>query len=314
MINPKTQRRTFDKKAMEEYEAILEHMNNPMAQKILAYRGWSKTVSSNYEAYVNMVSKDGRLRCNYKQHGTLTGRLSCELPNLQQIPREGSKPWNGRLKHAFIEDEGFALLEADFSQLELRLATAYANERSLINVFAEGRDVFQEMAQALEQSRQETKTMVYAIQYGAGVKRISNVLGVSPSRARARIDDYYEAYPGFRAISNRVQAIVQRHKKVPLWSGRFRHFQYPTEAYKAFNSLIQGGAAEIVERTLLRVAREIPEIDTLLTVHDSGVYRVPVDIIDEVTPEIKRIFSDVNNTCGAEFAVPFSADVKIWGH
>lgn len=313
IVNQKTGNRTFDKNAMEEYEEMLERYKDPLAQKILEYRGWQKTVSSNYEAYLRFVSRDGRLRCNYKQHGTLTGRLSCEMPNLQQIPREGSKSWNGHLKRAFIEEEGYKLVEADYSQLELRLATAYANEESLIEVFEQGRDIFSEMAQELGHSRQETKTLVYAIQYGAGTRRISNVLGVSPSKAREIIDNYYNAYPGFRNISNRVQAIVQRHKKVPLWSGRFRHFQYPSEAYKAFNSLIQGGSADIVERTMLRLNEILPEAQQLLTVHDSVVFRIKEDEVDILAPEIHRIMSDVNGTTGQNFVVPFNVETKFWG-
>src|SRR6185437_5333306 len=147
---------------------------------ILEYRGWSKTTSSNYRPYLALLSPDGRLRPNYKQHGTLTGRLSCEMPNLQQIPREGSKRWNGQLKKCFITlDPDEMLLEFDYSQLELRLGAAYAKEESLIQVFREGRDIFQEMAEALEMDRQSTKTMNYAIAYGAGVTRISNVLDIS---------------------------------------------------------------------------------------------------------------------------------------
>lgn len=314
IISVKTGRRTFDKNALAEYEEMLERMSNPLAQAILEYRGWQKTVTSNYEPYLRLVSRDGRLRCNYKQHGTLTGRLSCELPNLQQIPREGSKEWNGHLKRAFVPKSGHRLIEADFSQLELRLATAYASEASLIEVFEQGRDIFSEMAQALGQSRQDTKTMVYAIQYGAGTRRISNVLGIPPSRARERIDNYYNAYPGFREISNRVQAIVQRHKKVPLWSGRFRHFQFPGEAYKSFNSLIQGGAADVVERVMLRLNKELPEAKILLTVHDSVVFELPEADVDVLTPEIQRIMSDVNGSTGQDFPVPFHVEIKDWGH
>ena len=313
IISVKTGHRTFDKDAMEQYEEMLEHLQNPLAQRILEYRGWSKTVSSNYEPYLRLVSRDGRLRCNYQQHRTLTGRLSCELPNLQQIPREGQKPWNGKLKRAFIPKDGYRLIEADFSQLELRLATAYANEESLIEVFEQGRDIFREMAQALGQSRQETKTQTYAIQYGAGTRRIANVLGVSQPEAKRRIDEYYNTYPGFREISNRVQAIVQRHKKVPLWSGRFRHFQFPTESYKAFNSLIQGGSADIVERTMLQLNETLPEAKQLLTVHDSVVFEIPEDQVSTLTPEIQRIMSDVNSSTGQDFQVPFDVQIKEWG-
>lgn len=313
--HPKTGNRTFDKSAMEEYEAILEHVNNPTAQKILEYRGWQKTVSSNYRSYLELLSPDGRLRPSYKLHGTRTGRLSCEKPNLQQIPRESEKAWNGHLKRTFVPRPGFSLMEFDYSQLELRLGTAYAQEPHLMEVFDQGRDIFTEMANKLGQSRQDTKTMVYSIQYGAGVTRISNVFGISPAAARKRIENYYNSYPNFKKVAKQVEYVVARHKKAPLWSGRFRHFEYPEQqSYKAFNSVIQGGAADIVERVMLSVDKaKLPGTEILLTVHDSIVLEIDNEHKDEVVPEIKKIMEDVEGCTGQEFGVKFAVESKEWG-
>lgn len=313
---------TFDKSAMEEYDIILSRIDSPIARRILEFRGWQKTVSSNYQAYLDLLSPDGRLRCNYKLHGTHTGRLSCANPNLQQIPRESDKEWNGKLKKAFIGKDGYTLVECDFSQLELRLGTAYAQEESLKTIFNEDRDVFSEMAESLGMSRQDTKTLVYSIQYGAGVNRVSNVFGVSIGQARSIIEGYYTTYPGFKEISNKIQAYVARNKKAPLWSGRYRHFLYPEkQAYKAFNSVIQGGAADIVEHVMLHLDRKGyngygPNSDgrMLLTVHDSVVFEIRDDLVEELIPCIEETMADVNAATGRDFGVKFAVEAKKWGH
>lgn len=309
----KTGKPSFDKGAMEVYEQILERQENPLAEYILSYRGWQKSVSSNYKPYVELISPDGRLRCNYKLHGTKTGRMSCEKPNLQQIPRSGSKAWNGELKQAFIAEEGYTLWEADYGQLELRLATAYADEQGLKHVFAEGRDIFTEMSKQLGMARQDTKTLTYTIQYGGGINRISTVFGVSSERAGQIRENFYLSYPGFRAKSNVASGKARTKGKVRLWSGRYRHFLYPQdEAHKAFNSIIQGGSADIVERTMVRLHKTVDneqECRMLLQVHDSVVFEIKNGREDYYLPRIKECMENVE----PDFGVRFSVDIHKWG-
>lgn len=309
----KTQAPSFDKEAMEYYEQILENRDNDTARLILTYRGWQKATSSCYEPYVSMLSVDGRLRCNYKLHGTKTGRMSCEKPNLQQIPRSGEKPWNGEMKKCFIAEDGWELWEFDYSQLELRLGTAYANEKALKQVFAEGRDIFTEMSGPLNLVRQDTKTFVYSTQYGAGINRIKNVFGITADKAAQIREDYYNAYPGFRAKSQVAQAKARTNGKLKLWSGRYRHFVNPEkEAHKAFNSVIQGGAADIVERTMLRLFDQVDREDEcrmLLQVHDSVVFEIRSDKVAYYTPLIESIMSNVE----PDFEVVFAVEGKRFG-
>src|SRR5258708_14765821 len=118
----------FDKYAMEEYELLLAASDNETAGLVLEYRGWFKTVSSNYKAYLDLLSPDGFLRPNYKVHGTRTRRLSCEKPNLQQIPRSTPKRWNGNLKKAFVARRGYTLSELYYVQLEFRHAAGYSRD------------------------------------------------------------------------------------------------------------------------------------------------------------------------------------------
>ena len=309
----KTGEPSFDKGAMEVYETILERQESPLAEWILAYRGWQKSVSSNYVPYIELLSPDGRLRPNYKMHGTKTGRMSCEKPNLQQIPRSGSKAWNGQMKQAFIPEEGYSLWEADYGQLELRLATAYADESLLKKVFAEGRDVFTEMSQQLGMARQDTKTLTYTIQYGGGINRLCTVFGISAERASAIRENFYQSYPGFRSKSNIASSKAKSRGKLRLWSGRYRHFLYPQdEAHKAFNSIIQGGAADIVERTMVRLFKQVDneqECRMLLQVHDSVVFEIKKGLEDKYLPLIKACMENVE----PDFGVKFAVDIHEWG-
>jgi DNA polymerase-1 len=251
-------------------------------------------------------------------HGTVTGRLSCSEPNLQQVPKETDKAWNGKVKECFIAREGYTLLNADFSQLELRLGTAYAQEPTLKTVFEEGRDIFTEMAAELGWERHVTKTFVYSVQYGAGVKRIMSAFGVTKQEAQRMLRRYRSTYPAFQGLADRCTATAEARGSIKLWSGRYRHFKYPSEAYKAMNSVIQGGAADIVERVMVRCYRELDEPSNgdcmmLLQVHDSITFEVKTELVSEYLPRIKAIMEDVSGSVGHnEFDVKFAVDVGFW--
>lgn len=311
----KTGKPSFDKEVMEQYEEILERRSgDTTAELVLAYRGWQKSVSSNYKPYLDLLSPDGRLRPNYKLHGTKTGRSSCEKPNLQQIPRSGDKPWNGRLKKCFIAEDGYTLWEADYAQLELRLGTAYAHEEKLLEIFAdETRDVFTEMSKQVGMVRFDTKTLTYSMQYGAGVNRIKNVFSVSEARAREIRENYFLTYPRFKAIAQLASRRAVVAGKIRLWSGRYRHFfDRQAEKHKAFNSAIQGGAADIVERTMVRLDEggcNTEECRMLLMVHDSVVFEIKNGCEEEYLPKIKQLMENVE----PDFGVKFKVEVKKWG-
>lgn len=314
-VSTKTGKPSFDKEVMGEYDEMLERVDSKEAMLVKQYRGWQKTVSAAYRPYLELLGPDGRLRCSYKTHGTVTGRLSCSEPNLQQIPKESDKVWNGKVKECFIAAEGYTLLNSDFSQLELRLGTAYAGEPALIEVFEEGRDIFTEMSVALGFTRQNTKTFVYSIQYGAGVNRIKNVFGVTKEQAQRMIRNYYSTYPLFKVLSERCSANAEARGEIKLWNGRYRHFEYKSDSYKAMNSLIQGGAADIMERVMVRCFRELDNDDCrmLLQVHDSITWEVRTDRVDEYLPKIKAMMEDVSGAVGHdEFIVKFAVDAGFW--
>ena len=306
---------SFDKEAMLTYDSMLEKLENPVAKQIKEFRGWQKAVSASYRPYLDLVGMDGRLRCSYRLHGTATGRLSCAEPNLQQIPKSSDKPWNGKVKECFIAEDGFVLINADFSQLELRLATAYAGEEELKEVFNEGRDIFTEMSKQLGMSRHETKTLVYSMQYGAGEQRLMNAFGVDKPTAKQIRQNYFDTYPHFRRLNERCTAKVEQTGEIKIWSGRKRRFEHRNDAYKAMNSLIQGGAADIVERIMVKCFQELegPECRMLLQVHDSITFEVKESVVPQYMEKIRTTMEDVNAVTGdIDFDVRFAVEVDNW--
>jgi DNA polymerase-1 len=306
---------SFDKEAMLTYDSMLEKLENPVAKQIKEFRGWQKAVSAAYRPYLDLVGMDGRLRCSYRLHGTATGRLSCAEPNLQQIPKSSDKPWNGKVKECFIAEDGFVLINADFSQLELRLATAYAGEEELKEVFNEGRDIFTEMSKQLGMSRHDTKTLVYSMQYGAGEQRLMNAFGVNRLESKEIRQNYFSTYPNFRRLNERCTAKVEETGKIRIWSGRDRHFEHRNDAYKAMNSLIQGGAADIVERIMVKCFQELegPECRMLLQVHDSITFEVKESVVPQYMEKIRTTMENVNAVTGdIDFDVRFAVEVDYW--
>lgn len=283
---------TLDKSAMERYDLMMEHSGNPIARKIIEYRGWNKALTSYYRPYQEKVDPDGRIRPDYASHGTVTGRFACSNPNLQQIPKETeNKPWSAQVKSCFIPIEGHELWEFDYSQLELRLGAAFGNDQKLLSIFNDpsDRDIFSEMAASMGWTRNDTKTFVYSVDYGAGKGRVSDVFGVSKAKAQELIDEFYETYPGLGRINGVSKAEVENTRRLRLWSGRYRHFESSEEGYKAFNSLIQGGSADLVKRVMNNLRRELPELRMLLQVHDSLWFELPKQKLEGLKSDIVRI-------------------------
>lgn len=313
---------SFDKEALEEYELHLDATGDETAQKVLTYRGWQKTVSSNFQAYLDLMDENEILHPNYKVHGTRTGRLSCEKPNLQQIPRESVKPWNGDVKKAFIprseELYGNTLLERsrnknisgksllrtfDFKQVEFRLAAAYAKEKELLEIFNSGADIFTEISERLGRPRHQIKTFIYATLYGAGKGKIALILKVPKDEADELYEEYHGTWPGFKKISEKATQLAYNDGYIEYWTGRRRHL-HKAEARKAFNSIIQGGAFEIVKRRMLALKEE----PIVLQVHDS-ITTEDDDNCD--TDRLKKTLEAVPES--QQFGVKFEVDMVVEG-
>lgn len=310
---------SFDKEALEEYELHLEATGDETAQKVLTYRGWQKTVSSNFQAYLELMDPNEILHPNYKVHGTRTGRLSCEKPNLQQIPRESVKPWNGDVKKAFIpRDEDLykkilfnrsgisgqlRLRTFDFKQVEFRLAAAYAKEKELLDVFNSGADIFTEMSLRLGRPRHQIKTFVYATLYGAGKTKVALVLKMPRRESDEFYDEYHGTWPGFKRTAEKANQLALNDGYIEYWTGRRRHL-HKSEAHKAWNSVLQGGAFEIVKRRMLALKDE----PIVLQVHDS------ITTEDDNNCDIDRIKKTLEAVPESnQFGVRFEVDMVVEG-
>lgn len=306
----------FDKKVMEEYDDILSGPgwdDNPTAKLILEYRGWQKAVSSLYESMIEKVSPDGRVRPDFKPHGTKTGRLSCSKPNLQQIPRKSDRVWNGDAKQAFVAEPGWELWGYDYAQLEFRLAAVYGQESWLIDEFAKpDGDVFTAMTDKIGAKRQTVKTYTYATIYGAGEAKIALTLG----RTVAEIHDTYTAFKesiaGIVAVSKAATRRAESRQYVKYWTGRRRHFPRGEGAFKAFNSLLQGGGAELVKQAMINIDDDDQNIPhnvcrIVLQVHDEIVFEIKEGYRDKVESHIIKHMTNF-----PQFGVNLSVEGKLW--
>lgn len=324
--DPEKQKPSFTAAVLEEYDMILENREGGSAEErrwitnVRAWRGWSTALGLLLRPYQELVSPDGRLRTSYTTHVTSTGRLSSRSPNLQQISKEGDKPWKDRIKKCFKAKPGYVLLSADYSQLELRLAVAYAQEPELQQIFLEGRDIFTEMSKELGWERPKTKSFVYATQYGGGDARIAYIFNVSMKRAKELREMFYRKYPRFRKLDMACRKKVEDTKKLKLWSGRIRHFRSTKDSYKAMNALLQGGAADIVERVWVHIMEHLDNEDcrALLQVHDAFVFEVREDLAMDYARKIHAMMTDINGICAPDadeplFPVKFQVEVEVWG-
>lgn len=316
-----TGRPSFDKEAMAFYDEELSYRDDKTANFVLEYRGWQKAVSAYYSAYLRLQSHDGNIHPSFKLHGTRTGRLSCEKPNLQQIPRSGSKRWNANSKLALRARPGYTLWEVDYSNLEFRLGALYANEPNMIKPLQNGFKPFDSMAELIygpnwtETHRQGVKVFTYMTAYGAGIEKIHRIMKQDLSWAQKMRDDWYGAYPGMRTATKRAQKLADARGYALLWTGRRRHFEDGRGAHKAFNAVIQGGAAELVKRTMLLLDRVLDwdECKMLLQVHDSVVFEIRNGTEALWLPLIKVLMESPGQLHPKFATVPFPVEIKRWG-
>lgn len=280
-------------------EAFLESVNHPIAGLILEHRKLGKAASTYFNAYLRHADSEGRVHATYKQHQTVTGRLSCADPNLQQIPRKGN------VKASFNAEKGYQLWEFDYANIEYRLAAVYSKDQDTIRRFEAGEDFHQNMADRVGITRQHAKTLNFLTIFGGGEGAVVSQLRISLKEARNLLKEYWEKNPALRDIIAQVNDTGERNLKIRLWSGRYRHFTYRSEARKAFNSLIQGGAFEIVKRSMLRL--EEAGYDIRSTVHDSVWVMLPTPVTSDHVEAVKHIMSDWTHEA---FGLTFAVDAK----
>ncbi len=278
--------RVFGLKNADE-EALMSIKHIPGALDVLKYRWLLKACNLYYNKYPELMDGDNTIHTHYNITGTETGRLSCSEPNMQQVPRWSEEY---KIKDVFVAREGYTFVEADYSQAEIRVAAHYTKDPAVLEIFDSGLDYHTETAKKLKIDRQKAKVINLALNYGAGVNTLVKQLGWSEKDVKTVLAEYHKAFPGFRKTSKEVEKIADERGFIRYWTGRRRHFDSPyAESRKAFNSLVQGGTAEMVRRTMQRLDSELPDAIQLLQTHDSIFFELPKEEVSKLVPEIKRI-------------------------
>jgi DNA polymerase I-like protein with 3'-5' exonuclease and polymerase domains len=231
------------------------------------------------------------------------------------VPRGSNKVWNGNAKSSFNSGrEGYILYGWDYSQIELRLATAYGQEQILLTEFENpNADPFNVLAPLIfgeltPETRHETKTFVYANLYGAGVNKIALQLGRPVHEVEELYGNYKRSISGIIDVSQQVTRLVEQRKFVKYWDGRRRHIRSRSDAYKAWNSVCQGGAAQLVKKAMLRCLEfEDENCFMVLTVHDEITFVIRENMIDHYEPLIIEAMTD-----WPQFGVNLHVEGKEW--
>ncbi len=314
----KTGKPSFDKKVMERYDnEYLSVIDSPVAKLILEYRGWQKATSSNYGPYINLVQRDGRLRCNFNMHRTVTTRLSSDTPNVQQIPRMSDKPWNGDLEAVFEPAPGYSQWKIDFSQLELRIIAndcrKYDPNFHLLQILNDPNgDIFTQMAKELGWKRQDVKTFVYMVSYGAGVGKIMGTFGIPRPQAQNMKDQFFGTYEPIDFLFKECMNTYKEKGRIKLWTGREIRNQIEDKPYAALDYRAQGGGAEIVKLKMNKIADTIDwrTCRLVLQIHDAIVPEIKIGYEDKWLPILKNIMEEPISDF---FKVNFPVEIKQWG-
>lgn len=241
-------------------KSLLKSYQHPDVNLALEYRGLQKALSTWFQGFLDLLGPDGRIHTTFRQDGTKTTRLSSQAPNMQNLPRTKEEEEEEFVNSALVKSmiaapEGYEVWGLDYSQLEYRLMACYSGESDMIEAFNSGIDFHTLTAERVGLSRYYGKQLNFTIGYGGGATRVSNVFGVDFITAEEIVSAFWSSYPRLRRTVDQCTRAAQNKGFIRLWTGRKRHFQYPSEHRKAFNSLIQGGGAEIVKEAMLRIAR-----------------------------------------------------------
>lgn len=294
-------------------KAVLEELNDPRTDLLLEYRGLSKAVSSFYEAFLRRADRNGRMHASFRIHGTVTGRLSCAEPNLQQLPRK-SKEWH-RARYFVEASRGYKLISADLSQAELRMMAHYSQDPFLVQAYCEeGLDIHQMVSDRLHISRDGAKTLNFGMCYGAGASKVAQMLKISEPAAQEILKAHNRLMPGVKQLSYSLTRQAERDGHIRIWTGRMRRFpknRGRDMAYTAMNNIIQGGVAEIIRISMQRLSELLPpECRMVCQVHDEILFECKTEKVAETCSLIRATMEDF------QFRVPIVAETKAgrtWG-
>ncbi len=306
---------------------VLEALDHPIIEPIMAYRQLQKLKSTYIDGMYGLVSqKDGRIHSTFKQAVTATGRISSTEPNLQNIPVRYEE---GRaIRKAFLaEKEGFVLVNADYSQIELRILAHLSGDETLINSFKNNEDIHArtaaevfgvDISEVTSHQRSQAKAVNFGIVYGISDFGLSKSIGSTRKEAALFMEKYFERYPKVEAyLKESVQqakkcgyarTVMGRRREIP----ELRAQNYNVRSFGervAMNAPIQGSAADIIKLAMLKVQKRLDEDSRLgkliLQVHDELIIEAPNEYKEECKKMLKETMEGV-----FELSVPLIADTN----
>ncbi len=306
---------------------------HPIGSKLLEYRMISKLLNTYIDAFPKYIAEDSRVHTTFIQGGTITGRLSTQEPNLQNIPiRTGA---GKKIRELFIASEGYKLLSLDYSQIELRVLAHLSGEEKLIDAFKKNMDIHTQTACTLfkksknevsEYMRRFAKTVNFGIIYGQGPRALSEQLGISHSEAREFIESFFKNYPKVKQYIEKQLDIARNKTYVESIFGRIRNIPgirsenfYEKSAAErvAINTPIQGTAADITKLGMIKLFKFFNENNInarlLLQIHDEILLEFDEKYNNNFVEQCKSIITNFEEL---NFKVPLhvkTAVGKNWG-
>ena len=307
---------------------VLEKLKDkhPIIPAIMDYRMLTKLRSTYAEGLMKVICDDGRIRTTFQNLVTATGRLSSTEPNLQNIPVRTDL--GAEIRKMFVPKEGFVLVDADYSQIELRVLAHIADDPVMQDAFKSGLDIHTvtasqvfgvEQQEVTPLQRRHAKAVNFGIVYGISEFSLSEDIGVSFYEAKNYIESYLEKYRGVRSYMKQVVADAREMGYTQTLYGRKRYipelkasnFMIRQGAERiALNTPIQGTAADLIKLAMIRVdaalAANFPEARLLLQVHDELIVECPEAVASQVAELVSREMEQV-----AQLKVPLTAEAKI---
>ena len=302
----------------------------PLVEDILQYRAYQKLNSTYVEGLLKVIAEDGRIHTRFNQTEARTGRLSSDNPNLQNIPIRTEL--GSQLRAYFIAKPGCVLVDADYSQIELRILAHVTGDEHMQQAFLTGEDIHRSTAakiyglpleQVTPRLRSSAKAINFGIMYGKGAYSLSKDIGVSVKEADAFLKNYLAAFPKVSGYMDKTIADARACGYVSTLFGRRRALPELTSANRnirasgermARNTPIQGTAADVIKLAMVRVWRRLRdekmESRLILTVHDELIVEAP----EAEAEKAAAILREEMEGC-VQYAVPLSTDVhtgKNW--
>lgn len=313
-------------------EILSEVSNYKIVQLVQQYRALSKLITTYSEKLPELISKKtGRIHTNFNLAGTITGRLSSSEPNLQNIP---ARTTDGRMiRDAFIAREGYTIVSADYSQIELRIIAHLSKDPNLKQAFLNQQDVHRVTAsevlgkpldEVTDLERAHAKSTNYGLMYGMSFVGLARQTGMSKAAARDYIDKYFTKYPSIKDFMEQIRRYATKYGYITSLDGRKIYINnikssgmpYRQACRAAINAPMQSGAADIIKHAMLDISNYIKTLEPstvnlMLQVHDELVFEVKDTVLDEFCTKVKELMTNAYT-----LDIPLVVDVgcgRTWG-